>query len=296
MKPETANNTSPFSTVPFGHPLPIAIGMADYREQDLQGADLFNHLIQNKSQLITHKKTQYKKTDATITNPPSPTTQKTHKHPDSYRDKNKHTIQKNIIANTYYWMDNHDDVHIKQCFQQSIDQPNHKIYHLHDHEFKLTSQVGDIQHLQEKNIPWKQLGINKQGNTTCLVATTNIHKHYNKKIYKKYANDTINQHSVGMYYTTIDLALNHPDHPEEYKNWNQVYPKLGNPEKALENNFFWIIKQAQLIEISCVLQASNPLTPTLQNTQTQTTPQNTDQDTQEQQNQQLQQFYNQINL
>ena len=39
--------------------------------------------------------------------------------------------------------------------------------------------------------------------------------------------------------------------------------KLGNPEQAEEKGYFWLVREAKLIEISAVLLGSNELTPTL---------------------------------
>jgi len=77
-------------------------------------------------------------------------------------------------------------------------------------------------------------------------------------------NGSINQHSVGMQYVKIDLAVNDPEEEEEYATWNKYKDEVINLEKAEEQGFFWAVTEAKLIEISCVIAGSNELTPTLE--------------------------------
>ena len=74
----------------------------------------------------------------------------------------------------------------------------------------------------------------------------------------------IDQHSVGMRYIKVELAVNNEEYEDEYKNWSQYYGSIANKERADEVGYFWIVKEAALIEISAVLMGSNPITGTLQ--------------------------------
>jgi len=65
-----------------------------------------------------------------------------------------------------------------------------------------------------------------------------------------------------MYYLIIDLAVNDPESEQEFKMWTEIFPKLGNQEAALERGYFWVIREAKLIEGSAVIAGSNSLTPT----------------------------------
>ena len=95
---------------------------------------------------------------------------------------------------------------------------------------------------------------------------TNIIKELNPVIFNQYLSKEIDQHSVGMIYVEMDLAVNDPEMKEEYVVWNKHINNIGNKEKATEQGFFWAVKVAKLVEISCVLQGSNELTPTIENT------------------------------
>ena len=160
-------------------------------------------------------------------------------------------------------MDNHEDVHDKGCFAKTIKERSKSVFHLHDHEFKITSKVGEPLKIYEESIKWKDLGINKEGDTQALFMDTEIIKDYNPRIFNEYKTGKIQQHSVGMQYVKVELAVNDDEFEEEYKNWTDYINTLGNKDQAESKGYFWIVKEAKLIEISAVLLGSNELTPTL---------------------------------
>lgn len=168
-------------------------------------------------------------------------------------------LNKTFVANTYNWMDSHDDVHVGNTFKKSISE-NKNIFHLHDHEFKTTAKVGTIKKTEEQQVSWKSLGVNKDGYTTSLVINSDIKKNYNTQVYDQYKNGEITQHSVGMQYVKIDLAVNNPDNVEEFATWNKYIDLIGNQDKAIEKGYFWAVKEAKLSEVSAVLMGSNELT------------------------------------
>lgn len=174
-------------------------------------------------------------------------------------------LERTIVGNTYMWMDSHDDVHAKGVFTKTIKERKNNIFHLHDHEFKITSKVGEPMDIYEKEINWRELGVNKDGTTQALFMETKILKEYNNQIYNEYKSNRINQHSVGMQYVKIDLAVNDEEFEEEYKVWQDNIDSIGNKELAEEKGYFWLVREAKLIEISAVLLGSNSLTPTLEN-------------------------------
>ena len=69
----------------------------------------------------------------------------------------------------------------------------------------------------------------------------------------------VDQHSVGMQYVKIDLAVNDEDYEEEYKLWQDNIDQIGNKEQAEQKGYFWLVREAKLIEISAVLLGSNEL-------------------------------------
>jgi hypothetical protein len=172
-------------------------------------------------------------------------------------------VKRTIVANTYLWKDSHDDVHMPGLFSKSIQERGTRIPHLHDHEFKMSARVGRLLSISEQPMKWTELGVQKKGTTTVLLAESQIEKELNSSIYKEYLTDSVDQHSVAMQYVKMDLAVNDDEYSEEFKVWQSVFPQLGNPEEAEKDGYFWVVREAKLIEISAVLLGSNVLTPTL---------------------------------
>lgn len=172
-------------------------------------------------------------------------------------------ITRTIVGNTYNWMDSHDDVHLNGLFGVSIQQKGDRVRHFHDHINQLSARVGVPKRVYEEQIKWSDLGVNRMGETMSLMMDSRIKRAMNAMIFEDYKDGNIDQHSVGMRYIKIDLAVNNPENKEEYAVWNKVFPMIGNPERALEKGYFWAVKEAALIEISCVLEGSNELTPTM---------------------------------
>lgn len=219
-------------------------------------------IVKNKADLIKLKKAEKKLADAWS----NPTVTTVNKSEANKADAD--VINKTIVGNTYNWLDSHGDVHVKGCFTKSINE-NKRIFHLHDHEFKIGSQVGKLNKVYESDILWKDLGVNKEGYTTALLADSSIQKDLNAQIFKGYLKGEIDQHSVGMQYVKIDLAVKerNDEWKEENNNWDEIYNTIANKDKADEIGYVWIVREAKLIEISAVLMGSNSLTPTLENKQ-----------------------------
>lgn len=173
-------------------------------------------------------------------------------------------LQRTIIGNTYYWLDEHDDVHVKGTFTKSISENIGKIPHRHDHLNQLAAKVGIFSSVYEKNIKWKDLGVNEEGDTISLFGDSTIKKAYNPSIFEQYKDNEIDQHSVGMIYMDLIYCSDDVDDEDAHKGWLLYIELLGNKDKAKENGYFFIILQAKLIEISCVTRGSNELTPTLE--------------------------------
>lgn len=180
-------------------------------------------------------------------------------------DDEKGILKRTIVANTYLWLDSHEDVHMPGIFSRSIQERGKNAPHLHDHLFQLTAKVGDPIGYSERQLSWAELGVNRGGVTTSLILETEIKRSYNGEIYNQYKEDKIDQHSVGMRYIRIDLAADDQDYDEEYKHYKEVIDLLGNKDKAEAAGYFFIVREAALMETSAVLMGSNELTPTMGN-------------------------------
>lgn len=165
--------------------------------------EYIKNLVANKAEQIALKKAETKYCKGGLTNVLTTKTALKGLYSNA-EDK----LERTIIGNTYLWMDSHDDVHAKNCFSKSIKERQNKIFHLHDHEFKRTAKVGNPIKIYEKELAWKELGYNADGSTQALHMDTEIMKSYNAQIFDEYKSDLVDQHSVGMQYIKIDLAVN----------------------------------------------------------------------------------------
>ena len=218
-------------------------------------------ILKNKQEAINIKKSAYKHSDVVNNHIIKEDTENVTKL--VLDDEEQDNVVK-VIANTYYWLDSHGDVHVKGCFTKSIKENVGKIFHFDNHEHSFNSKVGNVKTVKEVNVNWTDLGVQKDGKTICVIGETELVEDYNCQVYDAYKNNEINQHSVGMQYVNLQIAVNNPAEIESYKLWNEIYPMLGNPETADKMGYFWVVKEAKLKEYSCVLwQGSNSLTPTV---------------------------------
>lgn len=215
-------------------------------------------LIANKKELIRLKKTQFKKADNVVSLNQVIKSEKIQKNADTDSE-----IFRTVVGNTYNYLDSHEDVHIPGLFTKSIKENKSSILHLHDHVHQLDAQVGKALDIYEKDLSWKDVGLEISGTTTALLMDSRIEKNRNANIFQDYRDNLIQQHSVGMQYVKIDLAVNDPEEKEEFTVWERYKDQIINIDKAEELGYFWAVTEAKLIEISCVIQGSNDLTPTL---------------------------------
>lgn len=226
--------------------------------------DLYKYLVQNKQELIDLKKSAIKHADScsmVIGGEVVKALKSSHLPPD---DLDGGVIHRSIVGNTYYWRDSHTDVHVKGIFTKTNKENEGRIRHTHDHIQQITAKVGNFSSVYEKDVSWKDLGVEKAGNTICLIGDSAIKARLNKQIFDEYVDGNIDQHSVEMIYVKIALAVNDKDEKEEYKAWQSVFPLLGNPEEALKDGYFFVVSEAKLKAISCVVEASNTLTGTIE--------------------------------
>ena len=233
--------------------------------EHLKGSELFRYIKANKSAIIDMKKSVIKHADA-CTVPVSQSPLKSFATKGTYlysNDEPNGVLKRTIVANSYNWLDTHDDVHQNNLFAKSIQDRGNKIPHLHDHIFQLDARVGYAISWAEKEISWNDLGVDSEGNTMALLLESEITKELNKSVYKEYLNNRIDQHSVGMQYVKLDMAINDPDYADEYKVWQSTFDKIGNQSKAINQGYYFAIYEAKLLEGSAVLLGSNEITPVL---------------------------------
>lgn len=178
---------------------------------------------------------------------------------------NPDRLKVKVVANTCNWLDHDMDVLLNNSAKKTIEERQGQIPHIHDHSRKAESKIGEVEQILLQDISYAELGIKGTGSTQCIVFITEVIKSYNDKIFNQYKEGRANQHSIGLKYVQIDLAINDPDDPKYYDEWQKSIDLIINKEKALERGYFWAVKEIMLIENSIVLFGSNEKTPTLDN-------------------------------
>jgi hypothetical protein len=168
-------------------------------------------------------------------------------------------VYRTIIANTYNYMDSHDDVHLNNVFKKSLEETK-KLFLLHDHKFEVTAQTGNILKAYEQEGRFLYYGYNSPLDTQALLLDVEIERVKNQLVFDEYKNHNINQHSVGMYYVKIDLAIDNQDDKEAYALYRKYLPQIGNADEVEKQGYFFAVQEAKLKETSAVLMGSNPLT------------------------------------
>jgi hypothetical protein len=168
-------------------------------------------------------------------------------------------VYRTIIANTYNYMDSHDDVHLNNVFKKSLEETK-KLFLLHDHEFKVTAQTGNVLKAYEQDGRFIYYGLNSPLDTQALLLDVEIERAKNELVFNEYKDHQINQHSVGMNYVKIDLAIDNQDDREAYALYKKLIGSIGNADKVEQQGYFFAVQEAKLKEVSAVLMGSNDLT------------------------------------
>ena len=171
-----------------------------------------------------------------------------------------------IVCNTANFCDSHMDVLASTAYDESIKAKGNTIPHIADHKASSTSHVGDVTKVYTAELDIKALGYNKKGTTTALLMDSTVRRDYNEEVYKFYKNGKIQQHSIGLRYGKIELAMDseREEDIEEKAVWDANYESVINKELIDKKGYFWFVSKIDIIENSCVLFGANSLTPTLQ--------------------------------
>jgi len=176
-------------------------------------------------------------------------------------------IKVRSIINTTKLFDSHYDVHIDQLWNKSL-KDNKGFSLIQEHQFSFKGTISDNVKAFTKQISWHELGINFEGKTQALVFDSIIDKNENEFMFEKYRTGKVTNHSVGMQYVKMELAVNDERYEKEYAMWQKYFDEIANKEDALEAEYFWAITEAKIIEGSAVKRGSNWATPTLSIQQT----------------------------
>lgn len=235
--------------------------------QDITGKDLYNWLIANKSELIAQKKMGVKTDNETICDPfqtemkISDIATKAAKDGQEARPDVCHV---KVAANTFNWCDFAMDVLMDGCADKTIVDRKNLIPHIQDHIHKSDSDVGDVTDLYIEKISLTDLGLSEKGKTDVLIMESDVQKSYNSKIFHKYRNKRVKQHSIGLQYLKINLCINDEDYKDEFSNWNKYFSRVINKDFVTSKGYFYAVTEIKLLEVSTVLFGCNVLTGTLE--------------------------------
>ena len=226
-------------------------------------------LIENKETIIAQKKAMIKFTDSFSFLPSFYSDENysvTKERADEENDVNK--LRLKLVINTCGVLDSHGDVHINGSWNKTA-RENKNLLLLQEHKATFSHIISDDVKAKVERFNWTDLGLNAKGETEALVFYANVVKERNPYMFEQYQKGFVKQHSVGMYYVKIALCCNNDDEwaKEEKENWDKYIDQIVNKKDAEERKYFWAVLEAKAVEGSAVVFGSNPITPTLQVTE-----------------------------
>lgn len=228
---------------------------------DLHGKELFDWLIANKSTIIAQKKYEVKRGDAVSYLNSIETDKGRTVKANTPISESKTELEVVSVINTTNWLDSHKDVHIDGIWKKSL-QENATPYLLQEHSMTFTGIISDEVKAYTKRISWRSLGMDQDGYTEALVFESKIQKDRNPYMFDQYRLGRVKQHSVGMRYVKIEMAINDEDYPSYKAVWDKYIDKIANKEEAEAEGYFWAVTEAKAVEGSAVPLGSNRMTPT----------------------------------
>jgi hypothetical protein len=229
--------------------------------------ELHKFLYENKDTIISAKKSEIKRGDAVNYTHAIDESGKLFSLKEDFKPIDiapLDSLKVTAIINTTNIMDSFYDVHIPGIWTKSL-QENKFIKHLREHEMEFDYIIADKQDLKAyaKYFKWSELGQDYQGMTQALVFESTIRKTRNPFMLNQYANGWVDNHSVGMRYIRLGIAMDDPEYPNENDAWLKYYPEIANKDLADEIGYFYYVLEAQVIEGSAVPIGANRVTPTL---------------------------------
>jgi hypothetical protein len=224
----------------------------------------FEYLRTNKQVLLLEKKAQIKHADGFSTcflsGGDDPTiTKDIAKATDIESD----IINVKVAINSTNIIDSHMDLHVNGLWKKSLKE-NKDLYLFQEHTYKFDHIISEDVKASTVIMSWKELGYPYEGSTEILLFDANIDKdnEFMRNLYKK---GKVKNHSVGMRYMKLFLAMNSDSKydAEEKEIWDKYYPIVANKSIADEYGFFYVVTEAKVIEGSAVPIGSNRATPVI---------------------------------
>lgn len=224
--------------------------------------DLFDALKESEKDLIAQKKMRLKEADGVISTV-SFVNNKNEVVKEITDVNNATRIKAKLIINTSNLFDSHSDVHIDGLWNKTLKEVR-DLYLLKMHRMTFEDIISDEVKATTENTTFRDLGYKLDGNTQALVFNVFIDKERNPYMFEQYVKGYVKNHSVGMRYVKIALAINtEAEFDKKYKDvWDKYYDQIANKDEVDAKGFFWAVTEAKLIEGSAVVKGSNWATPT----------------------------------
>ena len=180
-------------------------------------------------------------------------------------DENQTELTVKAVINTTNIMDSHGDVHLKGIWNKSLKE-NKRIMMLQEHKSNQFDKIiasGDDLNATVKTYTWKELGYDVDGETQALVFEAKVKKDRNPFMFEQYKQGYVDNHSVGMQYVKLNIAVNDEDYPLAKELYDNHINEIANKADVEAKGYFWAVAEAKAIEGSAVPNGSNKITPTL---------------------------------
>lgn len=227
--------------------------------------EFLNYIKENKTFLVAEKKAKLKYADSTIYN--TPVFEKTEQNKSFLNPENfkGDAIKVKAVINTTNIMDSHSDVHLPGIWNKTVKESK-GFYLLQEHQMTFSNIISSDVKASVEEMNWLDLGYNAVGKSQALVFEASIHKDRNPFMFEQYLKGYVKEHSVGMQYVKIELAVNDggKDFEKEQEMWDKYIGQVINRKEAEEQGYFWAVMEAKAIEGSAVVKGSNQVTPTLE--------------------------------
>lgn len=239
--------------------------------ESLKGKELLTYLHENKEQLKAYKKTGIKNAP-TVGYSSASNIQVKEGACKGIKAETQESVETgvlrvDVIANLAGWMDFDDDVLLPGAYNKTISDKKNNRPFLKDHRYSTDAIIGDTVDVFKQDFSISaELGLQNESDfatTEGVVFRADIRKSYDAGMFEKYKNGAIKEHSIGLRYVKIDLAINDPDFEDEYRVWKGAIGRVINRSKAEKNGYFWAVREIEIIENSAVVFGSNSITPVL---------------------------------
>jgi hypothetical protein len=171
-------------------------------------------------------------------------------------------IEVKAVINTTNVIDSHLDLHMPKIWNKTVED-NPYSYHLKQHEGVFESVLSNKAKSYNEEMNFMELGLGINFPTTANINQFTLKRSDNPLMFNKYAEGSVLQHSVGMFYVNIELAMYDEDSEKNMAFFEMAKSNAINPEVADENGYVWVVTEAKKREGSAVVFGSNSITPTL---------------------------------